>query len=65
MALFRFHAILVACGVLFCVGFAAYEAVQYRREPAAAELWMAVFFGAAALFLSGYLWWFVRKWLRS
>ena len=65
MALFRFHAILVACGALFCLGFAAYEAVQYRREPASTALYMGVFFVAAGLFLAGYLWWFVRKRLRQ
>jgi hypothetical protein len=64
VVLYRFHAILVACAVVFCLGFAAYEGFTYRQRAAAESLWIAIFFTAAGLALAGYLHWFVRKNLR-
>ena len=44
VVLYRFHAILVACAVVFCLGFAAYEGFTYRQRAAAVSLWIAIFF---------------------
>jgi hypothetical protein len=65
VALFRFHVILVACAVLFCLGFAAREGFEHHRRGASAGApYVALFFGGAGLALGGYLVWFIRKGLR-
>ena len=65
VVLYRFHAILVACAVVFCLGFAAYEGFTYRQRTTGESLWIAIFFTAAGLALGGYLYWFVRKNFRA
>ena len=54
--LVRFHIILIASGIAFCVGFGALELARHAREPDDARLWMAIGAGVGALALSVYLW---------
>jgi hypothetical protein len=57
--LVRFHILLIACGIVFCGGFAAL--VFYRDG----ERWMAAAAGAGALALGAYLYRVLRYGVRG
>ena len=45
MSLIHFHRFLIACGILFCFGFAAFEFADFLREK---ETWMLLISGVSA-----------------
>ena len=45
MSLIHFHRFLIACGILFCLGFAAWEFAEYLHDRQALTL---VYSGVAA-----------------
>lgn len=55
MSLIYFHRFLIACGIVFCGGFAAWTYLAYLRTGGAWTLTLAVVFAAAAVSLSYYL----------
>lgn len=54
-ALIPFHRFLIACGIAFCLGFAAWEAAAYFRDGGALALVLAVVFGVLGIGLAFYL----------
>ena len=63
--LVRFHIILIASGIAFCVGFGTLELVRHLRDPDGARLRMAIGAGVGALALSVYLYHVLRYGIRS
>jgi hypothetical protein len=53
--LISFHRFLIACAILFCGGFAAWELDRYLEGSAGAALALAVAFGLLAAALIVYL----------
>jgi hypothetical protein len=54
-SLIPFHRFLITCGIAFCLGFAAWEAVAYFRGGDALALVLAVTFGVLGAGLAFYL----------
>jgi ABC-type maltose transport system permease subunit len=52
-----FHRLLIACAVLFCASFAAFEFSRYRADGGAAKLVLALIFAVLAVAL----FWYVRN----
>jgi len=63
--LIRFHIILIACGILFCAGFAALQVYRHGQDKDAAKLWMAGAAALGAVSLGVYLYRVVRDGVRS
>lgn len=55
MSLIYFHRFLIACGILFCAGFAVWTYLAYLRTGGVWTLSLAVVFAAAAISLTYYL----------
>ena len=49
------HRLLIACAVLFCASFAAFEFSRYRTEGSGAQLVLALIFAVLAVLLFWYL----------
>ncbi len=54
-SLVPFHRFLIACGIAFCLGFAAWEVVAFFRGGEALALVLAVAFGVLGVGLAFYL----------
>jgi len=54
-SLIPFHRFLITCGVVFCLGFAAWEAVAFACGGGALALALAVVFAALGAGLAFYL----------
>jgi hypothetical protein len=63
VALRRFHILLIACGIVFTAGFAVRELIR-GTEVSPRQPYLAALFGAAALGLSVYLVFFLKRGLR-
>lgn len=63
--LIRFHIILVAAGVLFCVGFALYLFIRSATTSVGADVALGAVFTALGLALSLYLRGVLRHGVRS
>ena len=50
-----FHRLLIATAIVFCAGFAAWSAWDYRQTPSTGTLAVGITFAAAAAALSYYL----------
>lgn len=62
MSLLQFHRLLIAFGILFCVGYAGWEVRDLLRSWSIGSLAMAMIFGVLAFILSVYLWQ-LNRWL--
>lgn len=58
--LYRFHAALISCGILFAFGFALYQVVKHGTGSGAHRA-TAIGFAAGGVGLSLYLRWFLRS----
>jgi hypothetical protein len=50
-----FHRLLIACGVIFCATFGAWQLGRYTREGRASHLILAIVFAVLAVALFWYL----------
>lgn len=55
MSLIQFHRVLIAAGILFCAGFAAWELQAFLDDRDPIALLISIGFAAAALALGYYL----------
>jgi uncharacterized membrane protein len=55
MSLIQFHRVLIAAGILFCAGFAAWELRAFLENRELVTLLVSIAFAAAALALGYYL----------
>lgn len=56
MSLISFHRLLIACGIVFCLGFAAWEVrAAVQQAPASGSIGLAVAFGVLGIGLIVYL----------
>ena len=55
LSLIWFHRLLIACGAIFCAGFAAWEFAQFRGDGATGRLALAIVFAILAVALLWYL----------
>lgn len=62
MSLLQFHRLLIACGILFCLGYAGWEVRALLQGGGFAALGLAMAFAALGLILSVYLWQ-LNRWL--
>lgn len=62
MSLLQFHRLLIACGILFCLGYAGWEVRALLDGGGFASLGLAMAFGVLAFILSVYLWQ-LNRWL--
>ena len=56
MSLIAFHRFLIVSAIVFCLGFAGWEAKLFLGARDTSALVMAVVFGVLGLGLIGYLW---------
>lgn len=63
MSLIGFHRVLIACGILFCAGFSAWELVAFTRSDRLSDLLLGLGFALASGVLTVYLL-FLRRILR-
>jgi hypothetical protein len=63
MSLIGFHRVLIACGIIFCAGFSAWELLAFSRHGRTSDLLMGLGFALASGALSLYLL-FLRRILR-
>jgi len=62
MSLLQFHRLLIAFGILFCLGYAGWEVRALLQDGSIASLALAMVFGGLAFILSVYLWQ-LNRWL--
>lgn len=62
MSLLQFHRLLIAFGILFCLGYAGWEVRALLRDGSFGSLALAMAFGVLAFILSVYLWQ-LNRWL--
>lgn len=62
MSLLQFHRLLIAFGILFCLGYAGWEVRGLLRDGSLASLVLAMAFALLAFILSVYLWQ-LNRWL--
>ena len=55
MSLVGFHRFLIASGILFCLGFATWEAVRFQAGAGPGSLALSLLFGVLGLGLVYYL----------
>lgn len=63
MSLIGFHRVLIACGIIFCAGFSAWELLAFTRHDRTSDLLLGLGFALASGGLSTYLF-FLRRILR-
>ncbi len=56
VSLITFHRILIATGILFCVGYSGYELVEFTKMGGTRPLVLGVVFFLLGCGLSYYLW---------
>ncbi|MDX1566414.1 MAG: hypothetical protein R3223_01355 [Longimicrobiales bacterium] len=62
MSLLQFHRLLIAFGILFCLGYAGWEVRGLLEDGSFSSLALAMVFGLLAFILSVYLWQ-LNRWL--
>lgn len=62
MSLLQFHRLLIACGILFCLGYAGWEVRALLQGGGFGSLALAMAFGVLAFVLAVYLWQ-LNRWL--
>lgn len=63
MSLIGFHRVLIACAIVFCAGFSAWELLAFARSGRTVDLVMGLAFALASGVLTTYLV-FLRRILR-
>ena len=63
MSLIGFHRVLIACGIIFCAGFSAWELLAFTRTDRTSDLLLGLGFALASGALTMYLL-FLRRILR-
>lgn len=63
MSLIAFHRVLIACGIIFCAGFSAWELLAFTRQGRTSDLVLGLGFALASGALTMYLL-FLRRILR-
>jgi hypothetical protein len=58
--LYRFHTVLISCGILFALGFALYQVLRYGTGEGPHRP-TAIAFAAGGVALCFYLRWFLKR----